>query len=73
METAFFMRLLISDKKSGELVLPVFMEDNYITLFPGETRKIEIDLSHLNEDARSSQLQLEVAPWSGNPVSISLK
>ena len=26
------------------------MEDNYITLFPGEKRQIGIDLSHLERD-----------------------
>jgi len=71
-ETAFFMRLKISDKTSGELVLPVFMEDNYLTLFPGEKREIEIDLSHLSEDAGSSALQLEIAPWSGKTVTVEL-
>jgi len=71
-ETAFFMRLLISDKKSGELLLPVFMEDNYITLFPGEKRQIEIDLSHLGKEKNASDLLLKVAPWSGNTVTIEL-
>jgi len=71
-ETAFFMRLKIADKKSGELMLPVFMDDNYITLFPGEERQIEIDLSHLKGDARTSELQLEVAPWKGRAVIIGL-
>ncbi len=49
------MRLKISDKHSGELVLPVFMEDNYITLFPGERRQIEIDLSHLGKEINVSE------------------
>jgi len=71
-ETAFFMRLKVSDKKNGELVLPVFMEDNYFTLFPGEKRQIEIDLSHLERDILSSDLQLEVAPWSGASVRVKL-
>jgi hypothetical protein len=71
-ETAFFMRIKLSNKKSGELVLPVFMDDNYFTLFPGESRKIEIDLTHLKSDAKSSELQLEVAPWNGNTVTVGL-
>ncbi|MCJ7716942.1 MAG: hypothetical protein MUO54_10555 [Anaerolineales bacterium] len=71
-ETAFFLRMLISDKQSGELVLPVFMEDNYITLFPGEKRQIGIDLSHLKSDAVISEMQLEVAPWSGSTMTVGL-
>ncbi len=71
-ETAFFMRLKIARKKSGELMLPVFLDDNYITLFPGEKRSIEIDLSHLTSDVMISELQLEVAPWKGKAVIIGL-
>jgi hypothetical protein len=71
-ETAFFMRLLVRDKKPGELLLPVFMEDNYITLFPGEKRQIEIDVSHLDRDVSRSEMQLEIAPWNGNAITIGL-
>lgn len=35
---AFFVRLKLSTK--GEEILPVFWEDNYITLLPGEKREI---------------------------------
>jgi hypothetical protein len=71
-ETAFFMRMKVSSTKTGELVLPVFMEDNYITLFPGEKRQIEIDLSHLSETDRSTALQLELNPWTGETVLVGL-
>ena len=71
-ETAFFMRLKIVRKAGGELVLPVYMEDNYITLFPGERRQIGIDLSPLKMEIKSSELQLEIAPWNGESVAVSL-
>ena len=38
---AFFIELRISDKKTGETILPVFWEDNYVSLLPGETRILE--------------------------------
>jgi exo-1,4-beta-D-glucosaminidase len=38
---AFFNELKISDKKTGETILPVFWEDNYVSLLPGEKRTIE--------------------------------
>lgn len=38
---AFFIELKISDKKTGDTILPVFWEDNYVSLLPGETRTIE--------------------------------
>jgi len=72
LETAFFMRLKITDKVNGELMLPVFFEDNYITLFPGEQRHIEIDLSHLDKGTRTSSLQLDLDPWSGNTLTVGL-
>jgi hypothetical protein len=71
-ETAFFMRLKICQRENGELVLPVFMEDNYLTLFPGEKRHIEIDLSHFKGDVQRSEMQLEVSPWNGESVFVGL-
>lgn len=38
---AFFIELKVSGKKSGETILPIFWEDNYISLLPGESRDIE--------------------------------
>jgi exo-1,4-beta-D-glucosaminidase len=36
---AFFMRLQVIDRK-GDEILPVFWEDNYVTLLPGESRTL---------------------------------
>jgi len=41
-ETAFFMRLKVLDS-ALELVLPVFFSDNYISIFPGESKTVELD------------------------------
>jgi exo-1,4-beta-D-glucosaminidase len=38
---AFFLELKVSEKNSGKTILPVFWQDNYISLLPGETRNIE--------------------------------
>jgi exo-1,4-beta-D-glucosaminidase len=35
---AFFIELGVLGKSSGQSILPVFWEDNYISLLPGETR-----------------------------------
>ncbi len=35
-------------------------------------RQIEMDLSHLNEETESSELQLELAPWNGETVIVGL-
>ncbi len=60
-ETAFFIRLKLIDAKSGELLLPVYFTDNYITLLPDESREINVDMSLLpkNMDPKSVTLGLE--------------
>jgi len=41
---AFFINLNISGEKSDNTVLPVFWDDNYFSLLPGETRKIKVSV-----------------------------
>jgi exo-1,4-beta-D-glucosaminidase len=37
---AFFIELLLTDEGTGEPVVPVFWQDNYVTLLPGQTRTV---------------------------------
>jgi exo-1,4-beta-D-glucosaminidase len=39
-QLAFFIEMTLSGKKSSRSVLPVFWEDNYISLLPGEKREV---------------------------------
>ncbi len=71
-ETAFFNRLKVVEKSTGELVIPVFFSDNYLTLFPGEQKQIEIDLSNLPSAKRNENLQLVLEPWKGQLVKQDL-
>ncbi|MBL7965742.1 MAG: hypothetical protein JNK09_02015 [Prolixibacteraceae bacterium] len=71
-ETAFFIRLKLVDEKSGELVLPVFMSDNYITLLPGEKKKITIDRSLLPESVKAKSLLLVAEGWNAMPKSVKI-
>jgi len=48
---AFFIELKVAEKKSGETILPVFWEDNYVSLLPSETRTIEATFSATNDQA----------------------
>lgn len=48
---AFFIELKVLDKNSGKTILPVFWEDNYVSLLPGETRTIEAIFSATNDQA----------------------
>ena len=43
-ETAFFIRLSVEDQ-NGTTLLPVYLDENYFTLLPGESRKVRLDLS----------------------------
>jgi mannosylglycoprotein endo-beta-mannosidase len=61
-ETAFFIRLKVVNLKD-ELVLPVFLSDNYITLLPGDTRKIGLDLSSVQVQA-GNDLKLVIEGWN---------
>ena len=38
---AFFVELQVVNRQSGEPVLPILWEDNYISLLPGESRSIK--------------------------------
>lgn len=39
---AFFTHLKLTKGSGGDEVLPVFWQDNYVTLFPGESREIRV-------------------------------
>lgn len=49
---AFALRLRLINKRTGERILPVIMDDNYLMLLPGETRTIcmEFDAELAGED-----------------------
>lgn len=72
-ETAFFIRLKVQDQKGGELSLPVFFSDNYITLLPGERREISIDLSQLPENSKSNSRNLSIEGWNIENKSIKIE
>jgi len=37
---AFFVELLLLDENTGEPVVPIFWQDNYVSLLPGETTRM---------------------------------
>ncbi|HSH20795.1 MAG TPA: glycoside hydrolase family 2 TIM barrel-domain containing protein [Draconibacterium sp.] len=71
-ETAFFTRLKVVEKESGELQLPVFFSDNYLTLFPGEEKRIQIDLSDLPSKKSNPGVQLVLETFNGTIVKHDL-
>ncbi len=49
-QIAFLIELKVSGKKSGETILPVFWEDNFISLLPSEKRTIEAVFVTTNDE-----------------------
>jgi len=59
---AFFVHLNVVGKKSGNSVLPIYWDDNYITLLPGEKRKLDAYFSI--EDLKGDEPALKVSGWN---------
>lgn len=55
---AFFIELQLVDQKNGEPVLPVFWDDNYVSLLPGETRVLTATIAA--EGLESHYLKVEM-------------
>ena len=56
---AFAVKLDIIDDKTGEAVVPVFWQDNYIALLPDERRTI-----HAEFNKNASNIKLDVQGWN---------
>jgi exo-1,4-beta-D-glucosaminidase len=58
---AFQVRLKLVDASSGEELLPVYWDDNYFELFPGEKRSVRA--AYPKREAR--RLEVEAIAWNG--------
>ena len=56
---AFFMRAEITKGSDGEEILPIRYEDNYITLFPNESRTIQANFRTAELAGQTPALRLE--------------
>jgi exo-1,4-beta-D-glucosaminidase len=56
---AFQVRLKLVDPTDGKEILPVYWEDNYFELFPGETREIRVRYG-----TTARQPRVEVEAWN---------
>lgn len=61
-QLAFFIELSVKDKESGMTILPVFWDDNYISLLPGEKR--EVSGYVFQKDAGTGEVILEYKGWN---------
>jgi hypothetical protein len=65
------IRLKLAGVRSGRRVLPVFYEDNYFALLPGETKavRIEVDAKYL----QGENPKLLCEGWNIVPSEIVLR
>ena len=61
-QIAFFVQLALTKAKDGTEILPVFWDDNYFSLLPGESREITARFAPRN--AGKDRVQLEVGGWN---------
>jgi exo-1,4-beta-D-glucosaminidase len=59
---AFFIELNVYGKESGNSVLPIFWDDNYVSLMPGETREIRARFS--KEDLHGEMPAFRFSGWN---------
>lgn len=62
-ETAFFIRLKVMNDK-GDLVLPSFFTENYFTLLPGDSRRIDLDYPAVMNKTPDDNLRLVIEGWN---------
>jgi exo-1,4-beta-D-glucosaminidase len=55
-QIAFFERATLSAKRDGNEILPIIYDDNYITVFPGETAEIH---GIVQKDSKPRWVKLE--------------
>ena len=55
---AFLINLKVVDKITGELMLPIFWEDNFINLLSGEERMVSANFKG------TSEAELKVEGWN---------
>jgi archaellum component FlaF (FlaF/FlaG flagellin family) len=69
---AFFVRMKVVRASDGEMVTPVFFDDNYVVLLPGETKSILVDVTSLGKNDRNTPLMLNLEGVNLAPTMIRL-
>ncbi len=59
---AFFVRLKVNKGASGEEILPVVWEDNYVSLLPGEKR--ELTATYHASELGAAKASVQVSGWN---------
>lgn len=66
---SFFNRISVVNAQTELRLLPVFYSDNYISITPGETKTIEIDIGAIEE---SENMMLRIQGWNLETVDVEI-
>ena len=66
---AFFLFFDLIDASSGSPVLPVYWEDNYVTLLPGEDRTYTA--TYFLKDSDGNKPVMKINGWNVKPVTLN--
>jgi exo-1,4-beta-D-glucosaminidase len=67
-EIAFMVRLRLLDGEAGPDITPVYWQDNYISLLPGEQREITVNYPAAIQPGRETMLN--VSGWNVKPMTV---
>ncbi len=65
---AFLVRLRLLKQKSETEILPVFWEDNYFSLMPGEKRELAVSVR--KSETSDAKLELAVDGYNVSPITV---
>ncbi|HSP05667.1 MAG TPA: glycoside hydrolase family 2 TIM barrel-domain containing protein, partial [Acidobacteriota bacterium] len=68
-QIAFFLELKAVGDRTGRPILPVFWDDNYVSLLPGETKILKAQFSA--GDLRGEKPLLQVSGWNVSPTMVT--
>ena len=69
---AFFVRMKVIRASDGVMLAPVFFDDNYIVLLPGEKKTVQVDVTSVSSDERNTPLLLHLEGFNLQPAVIRL-
>ncbi|MFN8265131.1 MAG: glycoside hydrolase family 2 TIM barrel-domain containing protein [Chitinophagaceae bacterium] len=67
---AFFNRIALVDQETGQRILPAFFSDNYVSVMPGESKKIIIEYPPKKE---KTKMKVQVYGWNVPETEIEIK
>lgn len=67
---AFFIRVSLINPETGKRILPVFYDNNYVSVLPGKSKVVHISLDRANQATKNMQVSL--SGWNVKAERIKL-